>query len=195
MDCLVACAGDLFLKHGYHKVSLSLIAREARVAVRTIYLKFGGKAGLFHAVVRSQREALLGDIVPMAPGTSDLREVLFDFALRYLRLVTSERSVAIQRLVIAEAPNAPEVSRSFMQAGPEPTLAMLSQFFSQADVRSQLRSDFSAEEMARYLMTCLLGDHSYLLCYSGSPRTGEVSHTATRAALGLFLDGCRKRPE
>jgi TetR/AcrR family transcriptional repressor of mexJK operon len=55
LDQLIACAADLFLKNGYHKVSLSLIAREARVAVRTIYLKFGGKAGLFAAVVHAHR--------------------------------------------------------------------------------------------------------------------------------------------
>ena len=46
MHDLVHTAGMLFLKNGYTKVSLESIARQAHVAVRTIYVKFGGKAGL-----------------------------------------------------------------------------------------------------------------------------------------------------
>ena len=47
MENLLHTAGCLFLEKGYGKVSLEMIAREAHVAVRTIYVKFGGKAGLF----------------------------------------------------------------------------------------------------------------------------------------------------
>ena len=52
---LVAIAGELFLEKGYSKVSLDMIARRARVAVRTIYVKFGGKSGLFREVLLSAR--------------------------------------------------------------------------------------------------------------------------------------------
>ncbi|MEG1117818.1 MAG: helix-turn-helix domain-containing protein, partial [Janthinobacterium sp.] len=57
MDNLLHTAGCLFLEKGYGKVSLEMIAREAHVAVRTIYVKFGGKSGLFNAVVELRRAA------------------------------------------------------------------------------------------------------------------------------------------
>ena len=47
----LASAGALFRAHGYTAVSMPVIAREAGVAVETIYRGFGSKAGLFKAVI------------------------------------------------------------------------------------------------------------------------------------------------
>ena len=51
---IVRAAGRLFREHGYG-VAMTAIAGEAGVAVETVYRIFGGKAGLFTAVI----EALL----------------------------------------------------------------------------------------------------------------------------------------
>ena len=48
---VLASAGALFRAHGYTAVSMPAIAREAGVAVETIYRGFGSKAGLFKAVI------------------------------------------------------------------------------------------------------------------------------------------------
>ena len=48
---VLATAGALFRAHGYAAVAMPVIAREADVAVETIYRGFGSKAGLFKAVV------------------------------------------------------------------------------------------------------------------------------------------------
>jgi hypothetical protein len=54
MQDLLDVAARLFLANGYTRTSLESIARAARVAVRTIYVKFGGKAGLLDAVLVAQ---------------------------------------------------------------------------------------------------------------------------------------------
>lgn len=51
---IIAAAGKVFRAHGYG-APMTAIAREADVAVETVYRTFGAKAGLFRAVV----EALL----------------------------------------------------------------------------------------------------------------------------------------
>jgi hypothetical protein len=56
MQDLIDAAARLFLANGYTRTSLEAIARAARVAVRTIYVKFGGKAGLLDAVLMSRRD-------------------------------------------------------------------------------------------------------------------------------------------
>jgi TetR/AcrR family transcriptional repressor of mexJK operon len=56
---LLQVAARLFLKNGYTKTSLESIARAAHVAVRTIYVKFGGKAGLLDAVLVAQARPFL----------------------------------------------------------------------------------------------------------------------------------------
>lgn len=192
IDHLIACAGNLFLQKGYHKVSLHLIAREAGVAVRTIYLKFGGKAGLFNAVVRAHRDSFFTGMPPMDPGGRPIREVLFDFAHRYVNLVTSERALALQRLVIAEVPYAPEAGITFMQAAIEPTLALLADFFARDEVRVHMRTDIEPLQMARNLITCLLGEHVRHLLLNGTTCPAGVPDTDVRAAISLFLDGSCK---
>lgn len=48
---VLASAGALFRAQGYTAVSMPVIAREAGVAVETIYRGFGSKTGLFKAVI------------------------------------------------------------------------------------------------------------------------------------------------
>jgi AcrR family transcriptional regulator len=48
---ILTTAGAMFREHGYSAVSMPTIAREAGVAVETIYRAFGSKAGLFSAVI------------------------------------------------------------------------------------------------------------------------------------------------
>jgi len=50
---ILSAAGALFRERGYGAASVSLIAREAGVAVETIYRAFGSKGNLFKAVVEA----------------------------------------------------------------------------------------------------------------------------------------------
>jgi AcrR family transcriptional regulator len=50
---IIAAAQRTFLEHGYTGTTLAAIARAAGVVVETIYRGFGGKAGLFKAVVEA----------------------------------------------------------------------------------------------------------------------------------------------
>jgi TetR/AcrR family transcriptional repressor of mexJK operon len=187
---IVDCAANLFIANGYHKVSLNAIAREANVAVRTIYVKFGGKAGLFDAMLRSHRQTFFTGMPAMNLEGRSVDEVLHDFARRYLRLVTSDRAVAMQRMVITEAPGNPELSRSFMLAGLEPTLTMLAAFFTLPGVRGIFNADIPPERLARHLITCLMGDFLCRLLTGGAKPMGEPSEASIREALSLFLHGC-----
>jgi AcrR family transcriptional regulator len=56
---IVEAAGTLFTRDGYSSTSMPAIAREAGVAVETIYRGFGNKAGLFKAVIHA---ALAGGV-------------------------------------------------------------------------------------------------------------------------------------
>ena len=72
---LLQTAGGLFLKNGYTKTSLESIARAAHVAVRTIYVKFGGKAGLLHAVLAAKRDRFFRS-QPMETDPRPLQEIV-----------------------------------------------------------------------------------------------------------------------
>ena len=59
---IVAAAAELFLADGYVATTLEAVARHARVAARTVYVRFGTKAALFKRVVDV---AVVGDTEPV----------------------------------------------------------------------------------------------------------------------------------
>src|SRR5215217_6845979 len=109
---LIDVAARLFLANGYTRTSLEAIARAARVAVRTIYVKFGGKAGLLEAVLLSRRDQYfqMGD---MEHDLRPFREVVDDFARKFFDLLCNAQAIAMQRVVIAEAAGNPELANAF----------------------------------------------------------------------------------
>ena len=160
---LVHTAGHLFLKHGYRNVSLEMLARECHVAVRTIYVKFGGKAGLLHAVLVANRERFF-NTHEMDKDQRPLRQIVSDFGAHFLDLVSMPEALSMTRMVIADAPGNVELAQTFFDAGPKPTRDMLLRFFTRADIRAQLRDDVELDLVPVHLLNCISGDqYSYLI--------------------------------
>ena len=59
---ILAAAAELFLAEGYLATTLAAVARRARVAARTVYVRFGTKAALFKRVIDV---AIVGDTQPV----------------------------------------------------------------------------------------------------------------------------------
>jgi TetR/AcrR family transcriptional regulator, mexJK operon transcriptional repressor len=154
---LIATAGCLFLKHGYTGVSLETIAREARVAVRTIYVKFGGKAGLLKAVLATRRERFF-PVGKMDVDQRPLREVIGEFAGYFYDMLCDPDAMTLQRVVMAEAASNPELAEAFYEAGPRMTREMLDRYFARPDVRAQLRPDVPVALLPSHLIACINGD-------------------------------------
>jgi TetR/AcrR family transcriptional repressor of mexJK operon len=127
------------------------------VAVRTIYVKFGGKAGLLHAVLAAKRHRFFRS-QPMQTDTRPLKEVVDEFSRNMYELLTSQEAVDLQRIVMAEAPTNPELAEAFWNGGPRQTREMLGRFFARPDIRAQLRDDVALDLLPGYLMSCIAGD-------------------------------------
>src|SRR5258707_1952604 len=59
---IITAATELFLADGYVATTVEAVARRARVAARTVYVRFGTKAALFKRVVDV---AIVGDTQPV----------------------------------------------------------------------------------------------------------------------------------
>ena len=190
LQALLHTAATLFLEKGYSKVSLEMIAREAHVAVRTIYVKFGGKAGLLNAVITNGREHFFAGMDNMETDTRPLQEILSDFSLRFLELISMPAFCSLHRMVVAEARTTPELAETFYQAGPLRTRQELGRFFARADIRAQLRNDVPVETLPVFLINCIMGDTITRLLFpvAEAPSTDELRARA-EAGLDLFLRG------
>jgi AcrR family transcriptional regulator len=180
---LVHTAGQLFLKHGYRNVSLEMLARECHVAVRTIYVKFGGKAGLLHAVLVANRERFF-NTHEMEADQRPLKDIVSDFAAHFLDLVSMPAALSMTRMVIADAPANVELAQTFFDAGPKQTREMLMRFFSRPDIRAQLRDDVALEFLPVHLLNCISGDHYSKLLFG----TADVSRAQELRELEQRLD-------
>jgi TetR/AcrR family transcriptional repressor of mexJK operon len=185
MHNLIETAGALFLKHGYTKVSLEAIAREAHVAVRTIYVKFGGKAGLLTAVIEARRGRFL-KVRDMETDTRPFKIIVNDFARHFLSLLWEPEAISLQRVVIAEGAANAELAQAFWKAAPVATREMLARFFARPDIRAQLRDGLPFAALPSFLLNCIIGD-SMTRFLSPEPRlTHDELHDRLEERLALF---------
>jgi TetR/AcrR family transcriptional repressor of mexJK operon len=192
-EALLATAGRLFLEKGYSKVSLEMIAREAHVAVRTIYVKFGGKAGLLNAIIANGREHYMSGMESMETDQRPMETILGDFALRFLELVSLPTFNNLHRMVVAEAKSTPELAETFFKAGPQLTRDELGRFFARPDIKAQLRDDLRPEMVPVFLINCLMGDYmTRLLFPREEPLRGEELRRRAAEGLDLFLHAVRR---
>jgi TetR/AcrR family transcriptional repressor of mexJK operon len=185
MQDLIDVAAQLFLANGYTRTSLESIARAARVAVRTIYVKFGGKAGLLEAVLMSRRDAFFR-MRDMEHDMRPFREVVDDFARQFFDLLCQDQLIAMQRVVIAEAGDNPELARTFYDAGPRLTREMLERFFARDDIRAQLRADLPFDQLPAFLTSWISGDAMQRFVFPHDQPTRAEAHRLLGQRLALF---------
>jgi TetR/AcrR family transcriptional repressor of mexJK operon len=182
---LLHTAGTLFLTNGYTKTSLEAIARAAHVAVRTIYVKFGGKAGLLAAVLEAKRHRFFRNQL-METDTRPLREIVDDFAHQMYALISSQEAVALQRIVLAEAPTNPELAEAFWNNGPGKTREMLARFFARPDIRAQMRPGVPVDLLPCHLMATITGEQMLKLLRPSEPVDPDKAMRDLERRLDLF---------
>jgi TetR/AcrR family transcriptional repressor of mexJK operon len=190
---LVHTAGQLFIQHGYRNVSLEMLAREAHVAVRTIYVKFGGKAGLLKAVLDANRDRYFRP-QEMLADPRPLKDNVRDFAVHFLDLISRPEAIAMHRMVVADAPTNPELARAFFEAAPQQTRTMLAGFFARPDIRSQLRDDLDVRLLPVYLINCIVGDPYERMLFAMPPPPQAELERQLDLRLDLFYRGVLKAP-
>lgn len=187
LNDLLDTAARLILEKGYSKVSLEAIAKEARVAVRTIYVKFGGKAGLLKAILLRYRAGAF-DAVGLEDAQRPIKDTLRDFGVRFHSLVSSPQATALYQIVIAEAHSSPELAEAFWDAGPRQTRELLARYFARPDIRAQFRTEATPERLAVHFTNCLMGDQ--LRRFMFESRCGvATTPEEIEQGIDLFLHG------
>lgn len=126
---IIAAAQETFRTDGYIGASMDGIAGRAGVTKQTVYRYFGSKAELFQAALEAQRAETPRDYLA-ALELEDTAEALLGFAVGFLEVHMSEPHLAAIRLLIAEGPTAPEITRAFFAGGPKTTTERLAGFLS-----------------------------------------------------------------
>jgi AcrR family transcriptional regulator len=112
---LLETAARLFLDRGLDKVSLDEIARQAGVAKRSIYARYGDKSELLVAASEHCFASRIETLRAFAPSQRGVESRLVQFGRKFLDLALEPQALALLRLFIAAAPRFPDLARLFIE--------------------------------------------------------------------------------
>jgi TetR/AcrR family transcriptional regulator, mexJK operon transcriptional repressor len=136
-DLILAAAERVFLREGY-SASMDLVAAEAGVSKQTVYNHFVSKEGLFRAIVDDLSSDLLHVLVEGVSAGSNPAATLEALARRFLRLLLMPSSIAMHRMLVAEAPRFPDLAREIYIGGPARAVHELAGYLEDENRRGRL---------------------------------------------------------
>jgi AcrR family transcriptional regulator len=106
-------AFDELLEHGYEKLTMLGIASRAGASKETLYAWFGNREGLFAALITANADASAERVQAALDSGGEHRATLVDYATGLLTLLTSDRSIALNRASMSS----PELARILLSSG------------------------------------------------------------------------------
>jgi len=176
-----------FMKSGYAATSTLEIATSARVSKRELYTLVGNKQAMLIACIRARATRLqVPSDLPVPKDRETLGQILLSFCTKLVREITDPTVIAVFRLAIAEAVQAPEVAQALDSIGREASRAALRQIMTGAQSFGLLngRPADLAEQFGGLLWGNLMV--GLLLGVTERPNPREVASRA-RAAVAAFL--------
>jgi TetR/AcrR family transcriptional repressor of mexJK operon len=191
-QAIVRAAAEVFLRRGYGRASMDAIARRAEVSKQTIYHHFGSKEALFGAIVEARCAQLLGPPDTPDPAAGDLETALTTLGRQFLALVLEPPSLALHRLIVAEAARFPELGRAVYEAGPRIAVRRLAGLF-EREARRGTITVADPELAAEQFFGALIG-HLQLraLLRVEDPQADDRVEASVAAAVRAFLAAHRK---
>src|SRR5262245_50071584 len=187
-DRILTAAFEAFRERGYAATSTLEIATRARVSKRELYALVGNKQEMLIAAIgeRSTRLRAPADL-PVLRDRATLAQVLTAFGAQLVREVSDPTVVAVFRLAIAEAVQAPEVARTLDSLGRETTRAGLRQIMTEARAAGLI--DGRPAELAAEFGGLLWRDLmvSLLLGVAERPNPRAIEARARDAASAFLL--------
>ena len=186
---ILDAAFEAFMERGYAATSTLEIATRARVSKRELYALVGNKQEILVACIagRAKRMQIPADL-PMPDDLESLEQLLTSLGAQILKEITDPTVIAVFRLAIAEAVNAPEVARALDSIGGETIRAGLRQVMTQAQGARLL--DGRPADLAEQFGGLLWGNLmvSLLLGVAEQPSSREIAARARNAAA-TFMRG------
>src|SRR3954452_22908098 len=192
---ILKVASELFLERGYDAVSLDDILERVGGSKTTLYSYYGGKEGLFAAMVQAKCRNKLTSFLTMDVADLDPRAGLTALGRKFLSIISDPEGRAMFRAMIAEAQRFPELASTFFTAGPEAGIRALRRNIEHWQKARLLRSG-NAEALAIQFLGIMMGNFHLknLLGLSETLTERQINAWVARG-VELFLEGTLPRKE
>jgi TetR/AcrR family transcriptional repressor of mexJK operon len=190
---IVRLAAPLFLKKGYDNVSIDEIIGVVGGSKATIYAWFGGKEGLFEAVVRQEcRDVTMAIHVD---ATGSLEAQLTEIGQSFLAMVLSPPILEFHRLMVSIGRTFPEIGQLFYETGPASAYQIVATWIAKQQKEGRIVEE-DPYRLAVLFLDMLIGEHqlSWLTSMPRAARREKINETV-RIAVEVFLRGCAAATE
>jgi TetR/AcrR family transcriptional regulator, mexJK operon transcriptional repressor len=206
-QAILEAAVAVFLREGYTRASVDVIADEAHVSKQTVYNHFGDKQRLFLAAVENERERVAARFTPdsgrdLSPdladepknegeGAPDAETALVSFGHRVLQVLLDERASALRRLVISEVARHPSLRPACSDGEPQQLVTYLVDLLTRRTERGELSVDDPAT-VARQFVALLVQQGLHQSMYGTRPLPGHEAAAICERAADLFVRAYRR---
>ena len=188
---ILDAAADLFFARGYGETSIEAIAAQAGIGKLTLYRRFPDKAALFQAVMMRLVEQWTAAVADIGESDGTLADALTTAGRNTLSIALSPTSLALHRILFAEAARFPELCAGMYRPPAEPDdrfdpiRAILRRFAADVDDVAFLDQQFIQLIIGKPLRHALFG---------APPMTDAAREDHVRKSVALFLHGAGLSP-
>jgi len=188
-ELILAAAGRMFIQHGFEGCSMDLIAKAAGVARQTLYNRFPeGKEALFGAVAERMWQAFpVMDIASDNAALADPEQGLLTIGRGVASFWAPPMAVAFLRMVIAEGPRFPELTRRFFEVGKTPAVTAVREYIAELGRRGVL--NIKDARLASQQFLGMIDETLLWVRVMGDPRvmTPQETDEVVQQAVAVFL--------
>ncbi|MBI1360346.1 MAG: TetR family transcriptional regulator [Alphaproteobacteria bacterium] len=182
-------AREVFLEYGYEAANMAEIVRRAGGSLSTLYAQFGGKQGLFEAMIDSRVEELTEQMQIELAARAPLKEGLRRIGERFMTKLCEPESLDVFRLMVGQARKFPDAALSFARHGPERVRLALAEYLrSRAEAGEIKVRDYNLAASVFFDLVRARIHFRALLDTSYRPTPEEIGETVERA-VNVFLGG------
>ncbi|GFE97085.1 TetR/AcrR family transcriptional regulator [Gluconobacter sp. Gdi] len=189
---LTYSATELFLKHGYEATSMDMLIQKVGGSRRNIYERFGGKEGLFSAVIAEECVKLAAPLESLILEDRCVRQTLEKFGAEILHIIKQPRVLELHRLMIAEGKRFPQLSQTIWFAGHHNAKSVLAAWIRRQQEQGKLRSALDASGLAYAFIHMVTGEAQLQLLSGGPCTTEEQDRSTVSLAVSLFLSAAQE---
>lgn len=192
-DHIVEVARGLFLESSFEAISVDLIAATARISKQTFYARFASKEALYAAVIRKGTNDLLKPAVTNSNRDGPIEATLVKLGLELSKRALAPAAIALERLVMAEAHQFPELASAYHGTGLH-VREQIAGIFTNAMRDGQIRSGDASFIAEQFVYAVADGPVRAMVLSGKIVKSEKELRERVTAAVRLFLDGCRDRP-
>ncbi len=182
-------ARDVFLEAGYEAANMAEIVKRAGGSLSTLYSQFGGKKGLFEAMIDARVTELTAQMHIELAAHAPLKEGLRRIGETFLIQQCEPESLDLFRLMVAQAKKFPELAEAWGKRAPEQVRKALADYLADRSRAGEIK--ISNPDLAAAVYFDLVRariQFRALLMPSYTPTEAEIRETVDRA-VKVFLSG------